>query len=83
MFCLCNFCIFKSTSIFTFKYSFWKKIGAVISEKYVLEYGIGCLEMHVEAVQSDECALVVDDLVATGETLYAIINLAWSSKIMF
>lgn len=49
--------------------------GAVISEKYVLEYGTDCLEMHIEAVQAGERALVVDDLVATGGTLCAAINL--------
>ncbi|KAG0462183.1 hypothetical protein HPP92_020659 [Vanilla planifolia] len=49
--------------------------GEVISEKYVLEYGSDCLEMHIGAVQPDERALVVDDLVATGGTLRAAINL--------
>ncbi|KAK8964465.1 Adenine phosphoribosyltransferase 1 [Platanthera guangdongensis] len=49
--------------------------GFVISEKYVLEYGSDCLEMHIEAVQPGERALVVDDLVATGGTLCAAINL--------
>ncbi|KAE9459447.1 hypothetical protein C3L33_08664, partial [Rhododendron williamsianum] len=43
--------------------------GEVISEKYVLEYGTDCLEMHVGAVEPDERALVVDDLIATGGTL--------------
>ncbi|CAH1415653.1 unnamed protein product [Lactuca virosa] len=49
--------------------------GEVISEKYILEYGTDCLEMHVGAVQPGERALVVDDLVATGGTLCAAINL--------
>ncbi|KAL0904253.1 hypothetical protein M5K25_026336 [Dendrobium thyrsiflorum] len=49
--------------------------GEVISEKYILEYGSDCLEMHVGAVQPGEHALVVDDLVATGGTLCAAINL--------
>ncbi|KAL8266482.1 hypothetical protein R6Q59_003826 [Mikania micrantha] len=49
--------------------------GEVISEKYVLEYGTDCLEMHVGAVDPEERALVVDDLVATGGTLCAAINL--------
>ncbi|KMZ58719.1 Adenine phosphoribosyltransferase [Zostera marina] len=48
--------------------------GQVISEKYVLEYGTDCLEMHTEAVDSTDRALVVDDLIATG-TLCAAINL--------
>lgn len=49
--------------------------GELISEKYVLEYGSDCLQMHVGAVEPDDRALVVDDLVATGGTLRAAINL--------
>ncbi|KAM7491248.1 hypothetical protein LguiA_034169 [Lonicera macranthoides] len=49
--------------------------GEVISEEYILEYGRDCLEMHVGAVQSGERALVVDDLIATGGTLCAAMNL--------
>ncbi|XP_043699371.1 adenine phosphoribosyltransferase 5-like isoform X2 [Telopea speciosissima] len=49
--------------------------GEVISEDYVLEYGTDCLQMHVEAVQPGERALIIDDLVATGGTLSAAIRL--------
>ncbi|CAL5355947.1 unnamed protein product [Camellia sinensis] len=49
--------------------------GEVISEKYILEYGTDCLEMHIGAVEPDERALVVDDLIATGGTLCAAMNL--------
>lgn len=50
--------------------------GEVISEKYVLEYGTDCLEMHVGAIERPgERVLVVDDLVATGGTLCAAIRL--------
>ncbi|KAA8525483.1 hypothetical protein F0562_007338 [Nyssa sinensis] len=49
--------------------------GDVISEAYVLEYGTDCLEMHVNAVQPGERAVVIDDLVATGGTLSAAIRL--------
>ncbi|KAH7659487.1 Adenine phosphoribosyl transferase protein [Dioscorea alata] len=49
--------------------------GEVISEKYDLEYGTDCLEMHVGAVQPEDRALVVDDLIATGGTLCAAMNL--------
>lgn len=49
--------------------------GEVISEQYVLEYGSDCLEMHIGAVQPGERTLVVDDLVATGGTLCAAVNL--------
>ncbi|XP_030467716.1 adenine phosphoribosyltransferase 4-like [Syzygium oleosum] len=49
--------------------------GEVISEDYVLEYGKDCLQMHVGAVQPEERALVVDDLIATGGTLCAAMTL--------
>ncbi|XP_038700735.1 adenine phosphoribosyltransferase 5-like isoform X2 [Tripterygium wilfordii] len=49
--------------------------GKVISEAYELEYGTDCLEMHIDAVQPGERALVIDDLVATGGTLSAAIRL--------
>ncbi|KAL3737998.1 hypothetical protein ACJRO7_019519 [Eucalyptus globulus] len=49
--------------------------GEVISEDYVLEYGKDCLQMHIGAVQPEERALVVDDLIATGGTLCAAMNL--------
>uniref|UniRef100_A0A453P336 adenine phosphoribosyltransferase n=1 Tax=Aegilops tauschii subsp. strangulata TaxID=200361 RepID=A0A453P336_AEGTS len=55
--------------------------GEVISETYVLEYGTDCLEMHVGAIEPRERVLIVDDLVATGGTLCAAINLmgtCWS-----
>ncbi|KAK8473061.1 hypothetical protein PHAVU_001G050500 [Phaseolus vulgaris] len=39
--------------------------GEVISEKYVLEYGTDCLELHVGAVESSERVIIIDDLVAT------------------
>ncbi|OAY36888.1 adenine phosphoribosyltransferase 2 isoform X2 [Manihot esculenta] len=49
--------------------------GKVISEKYVLEYGKDCLEMHVGDVNRGERAIIIDDLVATGGTLSAAIRL--------
>ncbi|XP_031407605.1 adenine phosphoribosyltransferase 3-like isoform X1 [Punica granatum] len=49
--------------------------GEVISEEYILEYGRDCLQMHVGAVKAGERALVVDDLIATGGTLCAAMNL--------
>ncbi|GAC1597774.1 MAG: adenine phosphoribosyltransferase [Myxococcales bacterium] len=35
---------------------------------YALEYGVGTLEAHVDAVRAGERVLVVDDLLATGGT---------------
>uniref|UniRef100_A0A803PM36 adenine phosphoribosyltransferase n=1 Tax=Cannabis sativa TaxID=3483 RepID=A0A803PM36_CANSA len=49
--------------------------GDVIFEEYTLEYGRDRLEMHVGAVKPGEHALVVDDLIATGGTLCAAMNL--------
>ena len=49
--------------------------GEVIFEEYTLEYGKDRLEMHVGAVEHGERALVVDDLIATGGTLGAAMNL--------
>lgn len=49
--------------------------GKVISEEYSLEYGTDRMEMHVGAVEPGEKALVIDDLIATGGTLCAAMNL--------
>jgi len=49
--------------------------GEVISEEYSLEYGTDKIEMHVGAVQANDRALVVDDLIATGGTLCAAVKL--------
>lgn len=47
----------------------------MISEEYSLEYGTDKIEIHVDAVQPGDRALVIDDLVATGGTLSAAIRL--------
>ena len=52
--------------------------GAVISQEYSLEYGTDKIEMHVGAVQAGERAIIIDDLIATGGTLCAAINLLGS-----
>ncbi|XP_051119462.1 adenine phosphoribosyltransferase 4-like isoform X2 [Andrographis paniculata] len=49
--------------------------GKVFRQEYDLEYGSDCLEMHVGAVEPGDRALVVDDLIATGGTLHAAMNL--------
>jgi adenine phosphoribosyltransferase len=43
---------------------------------YELEYGSDTVEMHVDAVRSGERVLVVDDLIATGGTAGATVELA-------
>ena len=46
-----------------------------VSESYTLEYGVGTIEMHVDALEPGERVLVVDDLVATGGTAAASCSL--------
>lgn len=46
-----------------------------ISESYTLEYGTETLEMHRDALSADDKVLIVDDLIATGGTIAAQINL--------
>ena len=46
-----------------------------VSESYTLEYGENVVEMHIDAIQKGEKVLVVDDLIATGGTIYAATKL--------
>lgn len=45
------------------------------SQEYALEYGIDRLELHADAVDADDHVLVVDDVIATGGTAEATVNL--------
>jgi adenine phosphoribosyltransferase len=45
--------------------------GGKIAHTYELEYGTDCLEIHEDALQKGERALVVDDVIATGGTAAA------------
>ncbi|MHA1339579.1 MAG: adenine phosphoribosyltransferase [Promethearchaeota archaeon] len=45
------------------------------SESYELEYGTNTIEMHKDAINNGEKVLVFDDLLATGGTVEATINL--------
>jgi adenine phosphoribosyltransferase len=49
--------------------------GATISIAYELEYGDAVLEMHADAIVSEQRVLVVDDLLATGGTAAAAVSL--------
>jgi adenine phosphoribosyltransferase len=49
--------------------------GKVIAEEYSLEYGMDSIEMHVDALRPGERVLLHDDLLATGGTMCAAINL--------
>jgi|SRR5574344_13314 adenine phosphoribosyltransferase len=47
----------------------------VYSEKFQLEYGESCIEIHKDAILPGERVLVIDDLIATGGTIDATIRL--------
>ncbi len=49
--------------------------GEVISTEYDLEYGTNTLELHSDAVGQGDRVLIVDDLLATGGTVSATIEL--------
>jgi adenine phosphoribosyltransferase len=46
-----------------------------ISDSYTLEYGTNTLEIHEDAIQRGQRVLVVDDLLATGGSARAAVNL--------
>lgn len=47
----------------------------VISETYELEYGTDEVEMHVDALDKNDIVLIHDDLLATGGSALAALNL--------
>lgn len=49
--------------------------GETISQEYALEYGVDMIEMHKDAIKTGSRVLLVDDLIATGGTAEAAINL--------
>jgi adenine phosphoribosyltransferase len=46
-----------------------------IEESYDLEYGSATVEMHVDSIKSGDKVVIVDDLIATGGTCDAAIQL--------
>jgi len=56
-----------------------RKLGKLPAEtieaEYALEYGTNTLELHVDAIGEGQRVLVVDDLLATGGTVGATIDL--------
>jgi adenine phosphoribosyltransferase len=46
-----------------------------IEEDYDLEYGSATLAMHVDAIDAGETVLIIDDLLATGGTAAATVQL--------
>ncbi len=49
--------------------------GEVVSESYELEYGSDAIEIHKDSIEKGMNILLVDDLLATGGTMSAAINL--------
>jgi adenine phosphoribosyltransferase len=56
-----------------------RKLGKLpsdtISVEYELEYGTNTLEMHQDAITPNQRVLIVDDLLATGGTVEATVDL--------
>ena len=46
-----------------------------VSVEYALEYGTDTIEMHVDGCQAGEKVMLIDDLIATGGTALAAIEL--------
>jgi len=47
----------------------------VIGQDYALEYGVDTIEIHADAISKGDRILLIDDLVATGGTANAAIDL--------
>jgi adenine phosphoribosyltransferase len=47
----------------------------VIGQEYSLEYGVDTIEIHADAIQTGDRILLIDDLIATGGTAGAAIDL--------
>lgn len=46
-----------------------------VREEYTLEYGTNSIEVHEDAIEKNSKVLIIDDLLATGGTAKAMINL--------
>jgi adenine phosphoribosyltransferase len=47
----------------------------VIGQEYALEYGVDTIEVHADAIKPGDRVLLIDDLIATGGTANAAIEL--------
>ncbi len=53
----------------------------VISETYDLEYGKDTLEMHVDALETNNNVVLIDDVLATGGTISASLKMLETFKV--
>lgn len=51
-----------------------------MSQTYQLEYGVDELQMHVDAIQKGMRVVIIDDLLATGGTVEAMIKMVESKQ---
>lgn len=49
--------------------------GATIGQNYMLEYGVDTIEIHADVLNPAHKVLVIDDLIATGGTAVAAVEL--------
>lgn len=49
--------------------------GKTIGQDYTLEYGLDTVEIHADAIKAGDRCLLVDDLIATGGTANAALEL--------
>jgi len=49
--------------------------ASTICREYTLEYGTNTLEIHADAIKKGDCVVIIDDLLATGGTVRAVIDL--------
>ena len=49
--------------------------GETIGQNYALEYGVDTIEIHADVLKAGDKVLLVDDLIATGGTATAAVNL--------
>jgi adenine phosphoribosyltransferase len=49
--------------------------GTTFAQDYALEYGVSTLEVHADAFEPSDRVLVIDDVLATGGTAEATVNL--------
>ena len=49
--------------------------GETLGQNYALEYGVDTIEIHANVVNENDNILLIDDLIATGGTAIAAVNL--------